>query len=75
MALARLVQPLQEATRLETRQFAVKLGLRAAAATFVPLLLGAWWGHPEFRWAGLAGFVATTSDKGGAYATRAKPLR
>lgn len=72
MVLARLVQPLQEATRLETRQFTLKLGLRAAAATFVPLLLGAWSGHPEFHWAGIAGFVATTSDKGGAYATRAK---
>lgn len=72
MALERLVQPLQEATKLETRQFTVMLGLRAAAATFIPLLLGAWWGHPEFHWAGIAGFVATTSDKGGAYATRAR---
>lgn len=72
MALARLVQPLQEATKLEPRHFSVLLGLRAAAATFMPLLLGAWWGHPEFHWAGIAGFVATTSDKGGAYATRAK---
>ncbi len=72
MVLERLVQPLQEATKLETRQFTVMLGLRAAAATFIPLVLGAAWGHPEFHWAGIAGFVATTSDKGGAYATRAK---
>ncbi len=48
------------------------LGLRAAAATFIPLVAGSLSGHPAFHWAGIAGFVATTTDKGGAYATRAK---
>lgn len=70
--LEHLVRPLQEATKLETRQLNLALGLRAAAATFVPLLVGAWAGHPAFHWAGIAGFVATTADKGGPFATRAK---
>ena len=72
MRLAQVIRPLQEATRLDRKQFAVLLGLRAAASTFVPLLVGIALAHPSYRWAGIAGFCATTTDKGGAYATRAK---
>ena len=63
---------LKDAARLDARQFAASLGLRAAVATFVPLVLGSLSGHPAFHFAGIAGFVATTSDKGGAFATRAR---
>ncbi len=72
MRLAYVVRPLQEATRLDRKQFAILLGLRAAASTFVPLLVGVALAHPSYRWAGIAGFCATTTDKGGAYATRAR---
>ena len=70
--LANVVKPLKEATKLDRKQFAVLLGLRAAASTFVPLLIGMALSHPQYQWAGIAGFCATTTDKGGAYRTRAK---
>ncbi|HEU4629379.1 MAG TPA: FUSC family protein, partial [Gemmatimonadaceae bacterium] len=47
-------------------------GLRAAVATVVPLLVATALGSPHASWAMLAGFSVSLSDKGGAYATRAR---
>jgi uncharacterized membrane protein YccC len=50
---------------------AIGLGLRAAAATFVPLAAANYFHLPALRWSLVAGFMVALVDKGGAYRTRA----
>lgn len=49
-------------------------GLRGAIATMVPIAVGGAFGWAGASWMGLAGFCASTADKGGAYRTRAEAM-
>src|ERR1043166_9208328 len=49
-------------------------GLRTAIATMIPIAAGGALGWPGASWIGLAGFCASTADKGGAYRTRAEAM-
>ena len=49
-------------------------GLRGAIATVLPIAVGGALGWPGASWMGLAGFCASTADKGGAYRTRANAM-
>ncbi len=49
-------------------------GLRAGTAISIPLLLGDMLQQPELAWAGLGGFEAILSDKGGPYRSRMASL-
>ena len=53
---------------------ALWLGLRAAAATALPLALAAWLDPAAATWAPLAGYGVALVDKGGAYRSRAKAM-
>ena len=53
---------------------AIGLGLRAAAATFVPLVAANYFHLPALRWSLVAGFMVALVDKGGAYRTRAMAM-
>ena len=49
-------------------------GLRGAIATVLPIAIGGALQWPGASWMGLAGFCASTADKGGAYRTRANAM-
>lgn len=49
-------------------------GLRAAAATVLPLLFGELHGDPSYVWMALGGWLTTLADSGGAYRDRALTL-
>jgi len=66
--------PLADAIRLAPVRPAIAAGLRAGLATVAPLVVGLATGRHELSWATLAGFLASISDKGGAYASRARTL-
>ncbi|MDB4949731.1 MAG: hypothetical protein JWM27_2380 [Gemmatimonadetes bacterium] len=65
-----LLRPAAEALRLAPARPAWKAGLRVAAATLVPVLVGQAFGYPGTSWLMLGGFSAALADKGGAYRSR-----
>lgn len=69
--LATVGHHVRAATQIAAGRPAAWLGLRAAAATALPLALAPWLGPVAATWAPLAGFVVALVDKGGAYRTRA----
>src|SRR4051794_26072338 len=58
--------------RLAPGRPAIMLGVRAALATVVPLLLARWIGASTAVWASTGGFIVALADKGGSYRTRAR---
>ncbi len=52
----------------------VATGLRAAAATLLPLYLASSLGRPALAWAALGGWLGTLADPGGARRSRARQL-
>jgi uncharacterized membrane protein YccC len=67
----RLAESLRASVRPARARPAVAAGLRTATATVAPLLAGHALGVPEAMWAGLAGFMVSRADAGGAYRARA----
>src|SRR5262249_29407145 len=72
--LRRLLDSLRDAARFAPVRPAVAAGVRGAMATALPLAAAALQGDPLLGWAGLAGFLASIVDKGGAYRTRATAM-
>jgi uncharacterized membrane protein YccC len=70
-AFTRAGEQVRAVVRLQPGRPAVGLGLRAAAATFVPLAAANYFHLPALRWSLVAGFMVALVDKGGAYRTRA----
>ena len=62
------------ATKLAPGRPALWLGLRAAAATALPLAFAPWLDPIAATWAPLAGYGIALVDKGGAYRSRAKAM-
>ncbi|HEV7589356.1 MAG TPA: FUSC family protein [Longimicrobium sp.] len=73
VAQPRLRGPVSELSRWAARPN-LAAGLRAAVATVAPVLVVHALGMEGASWAGLAGFVTTIADKGGAYRTRAETM-
>jgi len=73
VARPRLRGPVSELSRWAARPN-LGAGLRAAVATVAPVLAAHALGLEGASWAGLAGFVTTIADKGGAYKTRAETM-
>lgn len=67
-------QQLAGATAMTRVPPAWAAGLRGAIATVVPIIVGGALHWPGASWMGLAGFCASTADKGGAYRTRANAM-
>lgn len=67
-------ESLAEALRLTPVRPALAAGLRAAVATVLPLGLALLLHRPELAPVGLAGFLTTLVDKGGAYRSRAEAM-
>src|SRR5690348_11568488 len=65
---------LRDASGVAPVRPSVWAGVRAAIATVLPLALAAFKHDPLLSWAGLAGFLASIVDKGGAYRTRAAAM-
>ena len=53
---------------------AFTLGLRAATATIVPLVLGDATGQPLFGWMALGGWLCAIADPGGPHLLRARTM-
>lgn len=73
VAQPRLRGPVSELSRWAARPNTAA-GVRAAVATVAPILAAHALGLEGASWAGLAGFVTTIADKGGAYRTRAETM-
>jgi uncharacterized membrane protein YccC len=74
MALRRVRQQIAAAATVTSVRPAWAAGLRGAIATMIPIAVGGALGWPGASWMGLAGFCASTADKGGAYRTRAEAM-
>ncbi len=68
------VEVVREALRFAPVRMTFAAGLRAGVAMIVPLLLAHTLHAPALSWAGLAGFLVSLVDKGGAYRTRASAM-
>jgi uncharacterized membrane protein YccC len=71
---ARAADLVREALRFAPVGVSVAAGLRAGVAMGVPLFLAGGLRSPGLSWMGLAGFLVTIVDKGGAYRTRASAM-
>ncbi len=71
---ARAAALVREALRFAPVGVSVAAGLRAGVAMGAPLFLAGALGAPGLSWTGLAGFLVTIVDKGGAYRTRAAAM-
>jgi uncharacterized membrane protein YccC len=70
-SVARAVDVVREALRFAPADLGLAAGLRAGVAMGLPLALASALRAPGLTWMGLAGFLVTIVDKGGAYRTRA----
>lgn len=70
----RLAESLRASARPAATRPAVAAGLRTATATVAPLVVGYLLGVPHAMWAGIAGFLVSRADGGGAYRTRARAM-
>ncbi len=68
------VEVVREALRFAPVRMTFAAGLRAGVAMIVPLLIATLLHAPALSWAGLAGFLVSLVDKGGAYRTRASAM-
>jgi uncharacterized membrane protein YccC len=71
--MAKPMASVRDVMRLQPGRPALTLGVRAALATVVPLLLARWIG-PAAVWASTGGFIVALADKGGSYRTRARVM-
>ncbi len=65
---------IREAARVQPGRPALFIGLRAALAVAVPMLVASFIGPTATTWATLGGLGGVTLDKGGAYRTRATAM-
>src|SRR3989442_7739358 len=74
MASRWIAEHLRDAVRLARARPDYLTGLRAAAATVLPLVFGELRGEHAFVWMALGGWLTTLADSGGPYATRARTM-
>ena len=72
--LDRVKYLVREAARLQPGRPALRMGLRAALAVSLPMLVASQIGPLVTTWATLGGFGVVLVDKGGAYRTRATAM-